>query len=88
MGNPAEQKRVFFRNFRDISTNATPKISFYCIFINNFPKNFQKNAQNALPHPACAQPKSGREGFSRNLFLLQLRNDDETSSYEKFHGKF
>ena len=43
------QKRVFFRNFRDVSTN-TPKITFYCIFINKFPKMSKrvlKNFQNS-----------------------------------------
>ena len=39
------QKRVFFRNFRDVSANNTPKITFCCIIINKFPKNFQKSAQ-------------------------------------------
>ena len=42
------QKRGFFRNFRDVSTYNTPKITFYCIFINKFPKNFEKSAQNLL----------------------------------------
>ena len=40
------QKRVFFRNFRDVSTNNTPKITFYCIFIYKFPKNFEKVLKN------------------------------------------
>ena len=40
------QNRGFFRNFRDVSTHNTPKITFYCIFINKFPKNFNKNAKN------------------------------------------
>ena len=30
------------KSFQDISTNTTQKITFYCIFINKFPKNFQK----------------------------------------------
>ena len=40
------QKWVFFRNFRDISTNTTPKITFYCIFINNFLKESKKVLRN------------------------------------------
>ena len=38
-------KQELFRNFRDVSTSNTPKINFYCIFINKFPKNFEKGAQ-------------------------------------------
>ena len=39
------QKWGFFENFRDTSTQITPKIAFHCIFIHKFPKNFEKSAQ-------------------------------------------
>ena len=40
------QKWVFFRNFRDVSTNNALKITFHCIFIKKFPKSFEKSAQS------------------------------------------
>ena len=47
------QNRGFFRNFRDVSTYNTPKITFYCIFINKFPKNFEKSAQKFFAAPSA-----------------------------------
>ena len=49
------QKWVVFRNFRDASTKTTPKITFYCIFINKFPKYFKKRAQNFFAAPSAPQ---------------------------------
>ena len=46
-------KTGFFRNFRDVSTYNTPKITFYCIFINKFPKNFEKSAQKFFAAPSA-----------------------------------
>merc|ERR1711873_273899 len=52
------QNRGFFRNFRDVSTYNTPKITFYFIFINKFPKNFEKSAQKFFAAPSA--PKTSR----------------------------
>ena len=52
------QKWGFFENFRDTSTQITPKITFYCIFINKFPKNFEKSAQKFFAAPSA--PKTCR----------------------------
>ena len=48
-------KRGIFRIFRDVSTNNTPKTTFNCIFINKFPKNFEKSAQKLSNFEKSAQ---------------------------------
>ena len=52
------QKWGFFENFRDTSTQITPKITFYCISINKFHKNFEKSAQKIFAAPSA--PKTCR----------------------------
>ena len=47
------KKGAFFRNFRDISTKTTSKITFYCIFIKKYPKNFENSAQKFLRSLRC-----------------------------------
>ena len=72
------QKRGFFRNFRDVSTYNTPKITFYCILINKFPENFEKSAQKFSNFEKSAQqffvaPKTPRkitEHFCGNFWEI------------------
>ena len=49
------QKMSIFRDFWDTSTKTTPKTTFYCIFINKFPKNDQESAQNFFATPTAPQ---------------------------------
>merc|ERR1711954_262844 len=58
----------FFRNFRDVSTHNTPKITFYCIFINKFPKNFEKSAQKFFAAPSAPKVWRNTPIFSARLW--------------------
>ena len=49
------KKWAFFRNFRDISTKATPEITIYCILLTNFEKMLKHFAQKTL-FPSFALP--------------------------------
>ena len=64
------QKRGFFENFRDTSTQITPKITFYCIFVNKFHKNFEKSAKNFFA--AHSAPKMWRNApiFSARVWKI------------------
>ena len=52
------KKWSFFGNFRDTSTQITPKSTFYCFFIKKFPQNLQKSAQKFFAAPSA--PKTCR----------------------------
>ena len=69
------QKWGFFENFRDTSTQITPKITFYCIFINKFHKNFEKSAQKFFAAPSV--PKT-----CRNISIFYPWSEDGTTPLE------
>ena len=69
------QKWGFFENFRDTSTQITPKITFYCIFINKFPKNFEKSVQKFFAAPSA--PKT-----CRNTSIFYPWSEDGTTPLE------
>ena len=46
-------KSKIFRKFSRYFYTVTPKITFYCIFINKFHKNFEKSAQKFFPAPSA-----------------------------------
>ena len=60
----------FFRNFRDVSTHNTPKITFYCIFINKFPKNFEKSAQKFFAAPSAPKVWRNTPIFSARVWKI------------------
>ena len=51
-------KSRIFRKFSRYFYTITPKITFYCIFINKFHKNFEKSAQKFFAAPSA--PKTCR----------------------------
>ena len=51
-------KSRIFRKFSRYFYTITPKITFYCIFINKFHKNFEKSAQKFFTAPSA--PKTCR----------------------------
>merc|ERR1711989_19117 len=46
-------KSRIFRKFSRYFYTITPKITFYCIFINKFHKNFEKSAQKFFAAPSA-----------------------------------
>ena len=64
------QNLGFLRNFRDVSTHNTPKITFYCIFINKFPKNFEKSAQKFFAAPSAPKVWKNTPIFSARLWKI------------------
>ena len=81
------QKRGFFRNFRDVSTYNTPKITFYCIFINKFPKNFEKSAQKFFAAPSAPRKTHFRRLRRRKCGEIpQFFRPDREKSPPPFEG--
>ena len=82
----SSRKWVFFRNFRDISTITTPRITFYCIFIKKISQQFRKKSSRDFGSAFGAAKtlffRSGRRStkirpgrfFPKHVFL-QLRFD-------------
>ena len=56
--NTSPPKRGFFSKFSWRIYQQRPKNHFYCIFINKFPKNFEKSAQKFFAAPSA--PKTCR----------------------------
>ena len=68
-------KSRIFRKFSRYFYTITPKITFYCIFINKFHKNFEKSAQKFFAAPSA--PKT-----CRNISIFYPWSEDGTTPLE------
>ena len=57
-------KWPFFGNFRDTSTQITPKSTFYCFFIKKFPQNLQKKGSKFFAAPSAPKTCKNNPIFS------------------------
>ena len=63
------QNGDLFRNFRDVSTNNTPKITFYCILLTNFPKISKKWSKIFKFRKKCSKNFRGAFVAVKNPFF-------------------
>ena len=80
------KKWQFFGNFRDTSTQITPKSTFYCFFIKKFPQNLQKVAEKSSFGAFCVTNKYQRIHFWLGNSKINL--DEEKIFFPNWRSSF